>query len=1420
MRVFDSKDFFKRLNQLQEGKDGIFKSPAAQEFINLAKGFNRLFINDALLARNIKPATSEKIGSSIATSIEGAVKYQLIKEAFSHLVRLAPYIPMATGFNEKVAGAALRYHLKSALSKSHTVSQFKTHLNAVVAKQPFDNKTKQLIREFLKGFDEETQSVSSSSPSGGDGGPAGPTPPTTPPKGDIEGTNPKGNEPQNPTSGLEQAWLETFGLKSLDEPFIPKFSPEVAKALEPVLKGEQIQLTQGSLIKLEKRQREEFLPLIRPTLEEPNAVLDNGRGILFIKEFIDPDKNRYFMSVAKNYDGEWIFSSHMRKDFSAIKNEFSRSKVLYNSGFKGGEVASASDILESGGTAVKPSDLQIDTPPNRGSGLNPKSEDTTTPLLADLSPQEIQEAVKKWDLTNPKPTDSLDFALVKDPELRELQEVFNTDKLIRQIRSAEVKDTLDKGFSLKEVLDYTSHLPTAQRNILGDELHYTKPLENGKTLNIVETYKAPKTLRFSRMDVVEDRGVATAQRQIDNPPPPKGDNPPPKGNEPQNPTSGLEQAWLETFGLKSLDEPFIPQFSKEVQAALEPILQGEQIQLTQGSLIKLEKRERDSLLPHIRPALEQSDMVLRDKENALIFVKDIGKTYYLTSVARKSDGTWTIRTNSYKTLNRLKNIVADSGEVLHVDEKAPNQLAETFKVKAFSNQLEGKDSTKGLKIEANPAFGENFAEYAGKGAEAVKKLLQEKRGQVSGAFYRPDLGAITLAWGEAGTGKSDGWGLSKIAKYHPEVLDKLEELIQTLPIVKETPNRYQLENATYKASIRKDFEKKPGNWVLTAFEKRESIAKRSTDLPSTQEGAKKTPLADTTDNNTTTPLKAQEDATPKSAEELIESLAVDNATAKKYNKHYPHDPRYILSDQHEAFKKLFGIKEGDDPFTPNMPKEVLEALQTAQEKPFKVRSKDFYFGLTDGYAPYFKQTLEHPDAVFQDEFFMYLVKNIDGKIFAFRAENSTDAKYFERLYPYELEDLQESATQLGNGVKAKTKRQFIQEERARKEARLKTQAKQEEAKANKPPIKKPKDYKQPQSLEGLEELPKITPKSPINQSFGKNYSRYTNKGQEGLLALMFERTMLDGQIANLYTRPEIGGIDVWTQHYNMGVADSELKGNQLRYYHDNLKLGLETFKAQPQEFLTPVGREAQIRAKKDFKKWRNMHIANAIDRTIKEGDLSRKGNSVELNLRETYNGKDWDFKARIDWTNNNDPSQPRRWVLQDFKVDGKEPPKPSKGGGNNKKPFRESGVKPSAVIQSPEEKEAFIKSLDLRTSATPIPASLDVEGFLKSLKGVKNHKRFIEHLASREDKQRRLGFLNLVEPTLNHPDFVMLNNDVGRKKYVKVFQKDNAKHLTYLLVTAEDDKLLITGIPDVRRSYIIKEIKDADIIYSFIRPGS
>ncbi|GLH58073.1 PBECR3 domain-containing polyvalent protein [Helicobacter ailurogastricus] len=251
-----------------------------------------------------------------------------------------------------------------------------------------------------------------------------------------------------------------------------------------------------------------YLNLVEPTLKTPDIEL-------FFK---DPEKKEYIKA----------FKKENGKDLTYLLVTADGDRLLLTGlpvrqkSYIERQIRDA-DIIHS---FIQPGRLDTQgglTP----SGL-PTKDSTTSPLLTDLSPQEIQEAVKKWDLASPKETDVLDFALVKDPELTELQEVFNTDKLIRQIRSAEVKDTLDKGFSLEEVLDYTSHLPTAQRNILGDELHYTKPLENGKTLNIVETYKAPKTLRFSRMDVIDD-GV----------PPPKGDieGTNPKGNEPQNPST-------------------------------------------------------------------------------------------------------------------------------------------------------------------------------------------------------------------------------------------------------------------------------------------------------------------------------------------------------------------------------------------------------------------------------------------------------------------------------------------------------------------------------------------------------------------------------------------------------------------------------------------------------------------------------------------------------------------------------------------------------------------------------------------------------------------------------------------------------------------------------------------------------------------
>ncbi|WP_158654191.1 putative barnase/colicin E5 family endoribonuclease [Helicobacter ailurogastricus] len=146
----------------------------------------------------------------------------------------------------------------------------------------------------------------------------------------------------------------------------------------------------------------------------------------------------------------------------------------------------------------------------------------------------------------------------------------------------------------------------------------------------------------------------------------------------------------------------------------------------------------------------------------------------------------------------------------------------------------------------------------------------------------------------------------------------------------------------------------------------------------------------------------------------------------------------------------------------------------------------------------------------------------------------------------------------------------------------------------------------------------------------------------------------------------------------------------------------------------------------------------------------------------------------------------------------------------------ESTTRAHVVI---EDKEAFIKNLDLSVNATPIPKELDLEGFLKSLEGVENKENFIKHLQDKGTQEQRLAYLNLVEPTLKTPDIELFFKDPEKKEYIKAFKKKDGENLIYLLVTKDADTLLITGIPDIHQRYLRSQIRDADIIHSFIRPN-
>ena len=242
---------------------------------------------------------------------------------------------------------------------------------------------------------------------------------------------------------------------------------------------------------------------------------------------------------------------------------------------------------------------------------------------------------------------------------------------------------------------------------------------------------------------------------------------------------------------------------------------------------------------------------IEDKKNEIILL-DPNASKKEKYIAQRGQTYYNSMLRSYENFTKNKQVFLDK-DIFKTDLLGFGINSNPQALREFRNFIEHNFNITPLK-----EFGTNYAEFYRDGANAIAKILREKQGQVAGAFYKEELGDIDVVWGVEGSSKSDGWGLAKIAKYHPEVLGKLDDLIQDLPIVKETPNRYQLENDDYKIAIRKDFEGQSRNWVLTAFEKKESIARRRTDLPSTESATKKTTLVNAKEDSTTNLFKQQD----------------------------------------------------------------------------------------------------------------------------------------------------------------------------------------------------------------------------------------------------------------------------------------------------------------------------------------------------------------------------------------------------------------------------------------------------------------------------------------------------------------------------------------------------------------------------------
>ncbi|WP_407057797.1 DUF3519 domain-containing protein, partial [Helicobacter pylori] len=160
LKVFDSVQFFNKLNEF---KEDVFTTPRAKEYIDIASGFHKLFKNDAKIAESLKPATTKNLSQGLATTLSGALKYQWTKFTLGTLYRNAPDrilgVRLPKVLKKATAGAALKYHIKRALERSHSISDFSKNLELSAKNAKFSNNTLKIIEELNNGVKQASEEI-------------------------------------------------------------------------------------------------------------------------------------------------------------------------------------------------------------------------------------------------------------------------------------------------------------------------------------------------------------------------------------------------------------------------------------------------------------------------------------------------------------------------------------------------------------------------------------------------------------------------------------------------------------------------------------------------------------------------------------------------------------------------------------------------------------------------------------------------------------------------------------------------------------------------------------------------------------------------------------------------------------------------------------------------------------------------------------------------------------------------------------------------------------------------------------------------------------------------------------------------------------------------------------------------------------
>lgn len=302
--------------------------------------------------------------------------------------------------------------------------------------------------------------------------------------------------------------------------------------------------------------------------------------------------------------------------------------------------------------------------------------------------------------------------------------------------------------------------------------------------------------------------------------------------------------------LNDIEDTKLYKNKKDIQKALS-LIESKKLAINKLSPSELQKLNiQEQIVKEYEEKLTQNKQVLdsyneqrRELENNFYLASNrlydkINDTDFLPHLNPKQEFKPKDKLFHYKNTPKLLRIEFDLGksEADFIKENAKNSSQEALREsrEKLSNLRDKLNEV--LNIEPIQEFGTNYAEFYSDGANAIKKLLLEKQGQVARAFHKEGLGDIDLVWGEVSS-KNKGYGLAHIRDKHPDFdIHILPQIVEHGEVKTSQSAIHTIIYGDYKVGLSKGFHNKGDNhWVVTAYEDTRGKAKTFDSSPTSSE---------------------------------------------------------------------------------------------------------------------------------------------------------------------------------------------------------------------------------------------------------------------------------------------------------------------------------------------------------------------------------------------------------------------------------------------------------------------------------------------------------------------------------------------------------------------------------------------------------